>query len=144
MKAIKRPIQLATLCMLVLVSSGCISTGETIRVSGDVVGVDGKRITDAVVVAEGSKRGGTIIQPGEWESPDSVDESRQAVVETPGDGTFTASSRWAGTLTLAVQGYKIRRVDDLGTEFLVPNRSFFQSQDQVRLEVVKDDSANGP
>ncbi|MEM9108767.1 MAG: hypothetical protein AAGC72_01965 [Planctomycetota bacterium] len=144
MEAIKRTIQSAALCILMLVGTGCISTGETIRITGEVVGTDGERITDAVVIAKGSKRGGTIIQPGEWENPESVDESRQAVVEAPGDGTFTASSRWAGTLTLKVQGYRIRRVDELGTEFLVPNRSFFQSQDQVRLEVVKDESANGP
>lgn len=131
--------RLTLLCLLALACTGCISTGETIRVSGEVVGTDGQRITDAVVLASASKRGGTIIQPGDWEGPDATDESRQATVDLPGDGTFVASANWSGTLTVAVVGYKIRRVDDLDTVFLVPNRSFFKSQDQVRLEVVKDE-----
>jgi hypothetical protein len=139
MNALTRISRFALLCLLALACTGCISTGETIRVSGEVVGPDGHRVTDAVVIASASKRGGTIIQPGDWEGPDATDESREASVDLPGDGTFVASASWSGTLTLAVKGYKIRRVDDLDTEFLVPNRSFFKSQDQVRLEVVKDE-----
>lgn len=137
MRLFRKHIGVTALCLLALLSTGCISTGETIRVSGEVVGTDGQRVPDAVVIASGSKRGGTFVAPGDRTKAE--DESREAVVEAPGDGTFTATSRWAGALTLSVEGYKIRRVDDLGTEFLVPNRSFFKSQDQVRLEVVKDE-----
>ena len=132
-------LRFALLCLIVLASTGCISTGETIRVKGEVVDSTGERLRDAVVIASASKRGGTILRPGEWQDPDSKDESREVAIENHGDGTFTARSRWAGTLTLSVQGYKIRRVDDLDTEFLVPSRSFFKSADQVRLEVVKDE-----
>ena len=131
--------QIALLALLAFSSVGCISTGETIRVSGEVVDLDGQRIPDAIVLAQGTKRGGTFVSPGEIESAGSEDVPREATVALPGDGTFAASSSWAGTLTISVQGYKIRRVDDLDTAFLVPNRSFFQSQDQVRLEVVKDE-----
>lgn len=139
MDRVIHPIKLVLILALALAAGGCISTGETIRIQGEVVDVEGNRITDAVVIAEASKRGGTIVRPGEWADPDSKDESRQATVDSPGDGTFTATSRWAGTLTLTVEGYKIRRVDDLGTVFLVPSRSFFKAEDQVRLEVVKDE-----
>ncbi|MBX2852567.1 MAG: hypothetical protein KTR15_12585 [Phycisphaeraceae bacterium] len=139
MNTLTRSSRFALLCLLALACTGCISTGETIRVRGEVVGPSGQRVADAVVLASASKRGGTIIQPGEWQGPDATDESREAIVELPGDGTFVASANWSGTLTLSVRGYKIRRVDDLDTEFLVPNQSFFKSQDQVRLEVVKDE-----
>lgn len=139
MSDLGRPIQLALLGLITMACTGCISTGETIRVTGEVVDTDGQRVPDANVLAEASKRGGTFIGPGELSDPDAEDEPREASVELPGDGTFVAASRWAGALTLTVEGYKIRRIDDLGTEFLVPNRSFFRSQDQVRLEVVKDE-----
>ena len=131
------PLQAVLLCLVTLMSVGCISTGETIRVRGEIVDTQGKRIQDAVVLASGYKRGGTLVRPGD--QVNSEDESRETTVDTPGDGTFVATSRWAGRLTISVQGYKIRRVDDIGTVFLVPNQSFFQSQDQVRLEVVKDE-----
>lgn len=133
------PIQTALPCLLALVCAGCISTGETIRVSGEVVNTDGQRIKDAVVLADATKRGGTLVRQSEIEDPEVKDEARTSAVDLPGDGTFSASSRWAGTLTLSIKGYKIRRVDDLDTEFLVPSRSFFQSENQVRLEVVKDE-----
>lgn len=139
MRDLRHPLPLMLACLITLVCTGCISTGETIRVSGEVVNTDGQRIDDALVMAEATKRGGTLISPGEIGDPDARDESREASVSTPGDGTFVVTSRWSGRLTLSVKGYKIRRVDDLGTEFLVPTQSFFQSQDQVRLEVVKDE-----
>lgn len=124
-------------CMLAVLSTGCISTGQTIRVSGEIVTANGQPVPDAVVLATSSKRGGSIV--GIDKQSDKEDVARRAVVKTPGDGTFRVASRWAGTLTLSVKGYKIRRVDELGTAFLVPNRSFFQSENQVRLEVVKDE-----
>ena len=129
--------QLALICLLSLLCTGCITPGETIRISGEIVGQNGEPVRDAVVVATASKRGGSIT--GIDKQSDKEDEIREADVQTPGDGTFTASSHWAGTLTLSVQGYKIKRVDELGTAFLVPTQSFFQSQDQVRLEVVEDE-----
>lgn len=132
-------IKTALLCLLVVLCAGCISTGETIRVSGEVVDVNGQRLADATVIADATKRGGTLINRDEITGPEAKDEARESTVALPGDGTFTASSRWSGTLTLSVKGYKIRRVDDLGTVFLVPSRSFFQSENQVRLEVVKDE-----
>lgn len=139
MNDLPRALTVLSICLIALVCSGCISTGETIRVSGEVVNTEGQRIPGAVVTATGTKRGGTLTHPGAIADPDAEDEAREASVDLPGDGTFVASSRWSGRLTIAVEGYKIRRVDDLDTEFLVPNQSFFQSQDQVRLEVVKDE-----
>ena len=133
------PFRFALLCLTALTFTGCISTGETIRVSGEVVDTEGQRIPGAVVLAEGTKRGGTLTHPGQIEDPNTENESREASVELPGDGSFVATTDWAGALTISVEGYKIRRVDELDTEFLVPNRTFFQSQDQVRLEVVKDE-----
>ena len=139
MNRVITPIKLALLCLVAIACTGCISTGETIRVRGEVVNLDGQRIPGAVVLAEATKRGGTLTHPGDIVDPETENEPREATVELPGDGTFEASSNWSGALTLAVEGYKIRRVDDLGTEFLVPNRTFFKSQEQVRLEVVKDE-----
>ena len=139
MNDLGRQLQLVLLGVIVLACTDCISTGETIRVTGEVVNTQGQRVLDANVLAEATKRGGTFIGPGELSDPDAEDVPREASVELPGDGTFVATSNWAGALTLTVEGYRIRRVDDLGTEFLVPNRSFFKSQHQVRLEVVKDE-----
>lgn len=139
MRMFVTPIKTALFCLLAVACSGCISTGETIRVRGEVVDVTGQRVAGARVIADATKRGGTLVSRDEISDPNAQDEARESAVDLPGDGTFTATSRWSGTLTLSVEGYKIRRVDDLGTEFLVPNRSFFQSQDQVRLEVVKDE-----
>jgi hypothetical protein len=139
MNRVSAPIKLALLCIVALVSTGCISTGETIRVSGQVVDVDGQPIANSNLIATASKRGGTLTHPGEIEQADTEDEAREATVYQQGDGRFTAEAHWSGALTLSVEGYKIRRVDDLGTEFLVPNRTFFKSQEQVRLEVVKDE-----
>lgn len=139
MNTIALNMKIALLCLIAFASIGCISTGETIRVSGEVVDANGQRVADAIVIADATKRGGTLVSRDEIADADAKDEARESVVELPGDGTFNASSRWSGTLTLSVKGYKIRRVDDLGTEFLVPNRSFFKSQNQVRLEVVKDE-----
>lgn len=139
MNDLGRLIQLAVIGLITIVSAGCISTGETIRVSGEIVGTDGQRIPGAIVIAEGTKRGGTLIGPGGLSDPEAENEPREAIVELPGDGTFVATSNWAGAVTITVEGHKIRRVDDLGTEFLVPNRSFFKSQEQVRLEVVRDE-----
>ncbi|MFK7787884.1 MAG: hypothetical protein AB8C95_00140 [Phycisphaeraceae bacterium] len=126
-------------CLLTFACTGCISTGETIRVSGQIVNVDGEPVRDATVIAIATKRGGTLTSPSEIADPDAEDEAREATIDLPGDGTFSATSRWSGRLTISVEGYKIRRVDDLGTAFLVPTQSFFQSQNQVRLEVVKDE-----
>jgi len=139
MNRVSTPIKFALLCLATMIGTGCISTGETIRVSGEVVDLDGQLIPAAIVLAEATKRGGTLTYPGDIVDPDTENETREATVELPGDGTFEASSNWSGALTLSVEGYKIRRVDDLGTEFLVPNRTFFKSQEQVRLEVVKDE-----
>lgn len=124
-------------CLLAAIATGCITPGETIRISGEIVDVTGARVPEAEVVASASKRGGSIT--GIDKETDKQDQRREADVQATGDGTFTASSRWAGTLTLSVPGYKIKRVDELGTTFLVPTQSFFQSQDHVRLEVVKDE-----
>ncbi len=132
-------IALILVCLIALVCTGCISTGETIRLSGIIVSTDGQPVLDANVIATATKRGGTLIRPGEISAPEAEDEAREATVDLPGDGSFVATSRWSGRLTLSVEGYKIRRVDDLDTEFLVPNQSFFKSQDQIRLEVVKDE-----
>jgi len=131
-------LRTVVLGVLTLACTGCISTGETIRVRGEVVDKAGQRIADAAVTGTASKRGGTIIRPGERNDPNE-NESREVSITNHGDGTFTAASRWAGTLTLSVEGYKIRRVDDIGTVFLVPSRSFFQSADQIKLEVIKDE-----
>jgi len=139
MNRVATPIKLALLCFVAIACTGCISTGETIRVTGEVVNTEGQRIPDAVVIAQATKRGGTLTHPGDIVDPDTEDEPREATIDLPGDGTFVATANWAGALTLSVEGYKIRRVDDLDTEFLVPNRTFFKSQDQVRLEVVKDE-----
>ena len=139
MSDLPRRFAILAFCLISLACTGCISTGETIRVSGEVVDTDGQLIAGAVVTASATKRGGTLTHPGAIVDPDAKDESREASVDLPGDGTFVATSRWSGRLTLAVEGYIIRRVDDLDTEFLVPNQSFFKSQDQVRLEVVKDE-----
>jgi hypothetical protein len=125
--------------LCVLLGTGCISTGETIRVAGMVVDTQGQPVIDATVLATAAKRGGTLTRPSEIVREDTEDEERDVSVTYLGDGGFVAEAKWAGRLTLAVEGYKIRRVDDLDTVFLVPSRSFFQSQDQVRLEVVKDE-----
>ena len=139
MRNAQRPLPFVLVCLIALTSVGCISTGETIRVSGQVVNAEGQPVNDAVVMAEASKRGGTLTHPRAITDPDAQDETREASVDLSGEGGFVASSRWSGRLTLSVEGYKIRRVDDLGTEFLVPTQSFFKSQKQVRLEVVKDE-----
>ena len=134
-----RPLPLALVCLIAFACTGCISTGETIRISGQVVNTAGQPLRDANVIATATKRGGTLTRPSAITDPDAEDESREASVSMSNDGSFVASSNWSGRLTLSVEGYKIRRVDDLDTEFLVPNQSFFKSQDQVRLEVVKDE-----
>lgn len=139
MRNAQRTLPFALACLIAFVCTGCISTGETIRVSGQVVNADGQTIHDANVIAIATKRGGTLTRRSTITDAGVQDEAREASVNLSGDGRFTASSRWSGRLTLSVEGYKIRRVDDLGTEFIVPNQSFFKSQSKVRLEVVKDE-----
>lgn len=134
-----RPLPFVLACLIAFVCTGCISTGETIRVSGQVVNTDGQPIHDANVITVATKRGGTLTNRSAITDPGTRNETRAASVDLPGDGSFVAMSRWAGRLTLSVEGYKIRRVDDLGTEFIVQTQSFFKSQNQVRLEVVKDE-----
>ena len=127
------------LSMLALLCSGCVNLGDTIRVNGEVVNTSGERVVDAEVIGVASIHGGLILGPGELEDPNPRNESREVEITSHGDGTFTAKTRWAGSMLLSVKGYKLRRTDDLGTVFVVPNIVFDESADDVRLEVVVDE-----
>ncbi|MGB0767033.1 MAG: hypothetical protein ACPGYV_04930 [Phycisphaeraceae bacterium] len=130
---------IVALCVVAGLTVGCLNPGQTIRVRGEVVNTQGERVTDAQLAGSGFIRGGLILAPGEIENPNPRNQDREVGVEHHGDGTFTATTHWAGAMTLWVEGYKLRRVDELGTVFLVPTIVFEESQDDVRLEVVPHD-----